>query len=50
MAAKEVAACQRAHYGVERVRVGLEQSNQVGLNLHPLTQSLENFHPLILVA
>ncbi len=50
MAAKEIAACQHADCGVERVRIGHEQSPQRGLNLHPLSQSLENLRPLILVA
>jgi hypothetical protein len=50
MAANEIAACQHADCGVERVRIGSEQSRQVRLNLHPVTQSLENLRPLLLVA
>ena len=49
MATNEIAACQDADYGVERVRIGREQSPEVWLNLHPLTQSLENFCSLLLV-
>ncbi len=50
MAAKEIAACQHADHGVERIRVGPGQVPQVGLNLHPLAQALENLRALLLVA